>query len=958
MELKTCALVFAVGALSAFMVSAEDVTINVATGVTKGFYEALEDSGYTKSQLTGQRIVKTGGGTLIGTNDLAKSAAGNYFRGLVIEAGTFMVCRPDDFGQAASGVGDIVYVRDGGTLFFHGSASTIALNKIIHIAGSGASDRPGAVVADGLAYCAFAQWELDADAVMANTYAADHCLLLGSDPNYNPTNIKFNGYKLTLKSTTTKGFRFWNKFRFKSSGRISVDGTYLGQNAADIVKTWDSTVTSEVLELVNGARFSPRSQAVVSLFSEIECDATSKILGGEGTGPFDMTIGGWSGPGSVTTGVSSLTITNRMTVKVSDLVNGSCLSVTGPLVFGSAAKFSLEGDPAELIADENGRVKCATSADSVIGVPECETSLGRHWSLETGTDGKSLDLVYHSLAPEGSIDVRTVWGIMPGAENADGNAALFNTALSDLQTTDPIVLFFPEGEYWFDGSLEIARDGVTVIGDSFSSVLHLAEGTAATSLIAVKDAANAKVSGLVLADTTGPAVSAVNASGLTVTTNRFSGVVGTIAGTAEKAPVRAVNCDATFVIDNYVLDGKTYSTLASLDGGSRAEGGEPNPSAVRLFVGEGETVDVLAALTQSGREVECLKGQRIVKIGPGTLKGVSGLNDKTGNYFTGLLIEEGCFDCYGDGQLGYKDYGENDPVYVRSGASLLLSGDSGYKLYNRVCHLAGTGAPGQRGAIVSVRYGQADNGQLVLDGNATVHNRCVGEDSLIFLEDSMNWAAPSQVMLNGFDLTLTSETSWGFRWSNWYGVTGKGRVIVDGTYLRQAKKPLKTHYQDVSEATLVLTNNAVFRPRSQSIVDYFAGYDVQAGSKITGMDVDGNDTIPFDMTIGSWSGTGRVQDNILSLTITNEFKVCVADLKAGRAMSAGCPLAFAAGSTLSLDDAAALESERGPFTLATSDVSISGRPRKPSGLSGWSVRVGSDGKSLVLVRAGMAIIVR
>ena len=74
--MKTMKLTTSVAAAVAvaFTAVAADVTINVPEGVTQEFYEALAANGYQKTDLTGQRIVKTGLGTLIGTNDLTQDA--------------------------------------------------------------------------------------------------------------------------------------------------------------------------------------------------------------------------------------------------------------------------------------------------------------------------------------------------------------------------------------------------------------------------------------------------------------------------------------------------------------------------------------------------------------------------------------------------------------------------------------------------------------------------------------------------------------------------------------------------------------------------------------------------------------------------------------------------------------------------------------------------------------------
>ena len=132
--------------LASATVWAADVTINVPAGVTYDFYTALAENGYQKSDLNGQRIVKTGAGTLIGTNDLANTS-GNYFHKMLVREGIFSVRVNNDFGYQGF-AGDEMNVEAGATLQLSGSSWNI-INRAGFVAGEGAPGAGGAVVCKG-----------------------------------------------------------------------------------------------------------------------------------------------------------------------------------------------------------------------------------------------------------------------------------------------------------------------------------------------------------------------------------------------------------------------------------------------------------------------------------------------------------------------------------------------------------------------------------------------------------------------------------------------------------------------------------------------------------------------------------------------------------------------------------------------------------------------------------------
>ena len=957
--MKTMKLTTSVAAAVAvaFTAVAADVTINVPEGVTQEFYEALAANGYQKTDLTGQRIVKTGLGTLIGTNDLT-STSGNHFHKMLIKQGVFSVRVDNDFGRNGY-YSDAITVESGATIRLSGSGINI-YNRVLNVEGSGASEWGGAIVCDGYAQNNYGQFTLTGNVTFMTKYSDDYALVFrkGIVAN-NPTTIALEGHDLTLKAAGTGyryGYRIEAGMRLKGSGRVIVEGTYLGQGAAN-VSNYTTVAQNGYVKLVlkNGATFRPRTQSMVSFFDAIDAESGTAIAAGEdNAAPFDMYISAIAGAPAASA-LNSLNVSDSITVRVSDLSAGNYLSVDGSLVFGAEALLTIEGDISGLVPDANGRVKIASSGTGITGLPSLvETTANRNWSVETGDEGHSLYLRYTSSKPAGAIDVFAEWGVLKGSENATGNTARFNSALASLAAANA-VLYFPTGDYWFDAPLSIAKSNVTILGDACESVLNTAVGFSGTSLMNITGS-SVTVSGLTLGGTTGPAIYASGTSSLVVTNNDFTAVGGAVDGTDATYPVEVVNGTSTFVRDNLILDGGTYTAPVFINGGTKADGGEPISGQVRIRVDAGESISLTAAFARTGYAT-WPSGSRLVKTGAGTV-----LVDSTETMATssnsssvpilGVTVEQGVYSVSGN-YFGRVDFGVKDQTIIKSGGTVLLTG-TGTHFNNRVVMIEGSGAPGMGGALAMSNFGTCNFAQFRLTDDAVIATSYADGYAKCF--NKLDATHPAVVRFDGHSLTLKSAGSGkGFGLDTLFKFADVGTLCVDGTKLAQ-NSSTTTPYSS-KRTTLALRNGARFLPRTQNVLDLFSGIDCDETSSVVGGD---GSSEAFAMTIGDWAGCGSVGGGFTSMTITNRITVSATDLMAGRYMAVACPLAFAPTSSLVLDNAGDLDRSVLPYTCAVSDVSVDGCPQRAAGYhyNGFRPFVGSDGKSIVIKHLGFIIIVQ
>lgn len=1041
---------------SAMVALAAEFEINVPSGTTKTISEALSAMGKTAADIKNMRIVKTGGGTLVG------QASVNTFLGTTIREGVFAADLNDAFGQAIhTDNADTIYVREGATLAMTGTTDAYNINnRKVHIAGSGAPGMGGAIVGKRALPTA-GQWFLDADAVVASDNAD-----ATSDTGYTKIfemqastvpYLNFKGRTLTLRAVNgSKGFLWAWGLRFlvndateNATGRVVLDGCELAERSKTFAgfKATRDARSYVTLVLKNGASFRPSSQAPISLFAGIDAEPGTTIgaFKDSSVAAFGITVGDFAGAPAFEEKITSLTVTNRFTVRVADLANDKRLTLAGPITFGAGARLAVEGDLSQLARDQDGRVKIAVSDSSVSGtpIPGADLPLGwsvatgsdgksldlvysalvfsvadrkagtilnfdgdrvfdektplvvvgdlddltalavaaadrrvtiatatgtitglppwkktwatRHWTLELAADGKSLAFVYDSLKPSANyIDAVADWGLKTGEENAAANSAVFAEKLAAL--TGGRVIYFPKGEYYFAEPLVINKAEIGLRGDNGASILRAADGFTGSVLVSIEKN-HASVKNMTLQGVSGPAISVSDCVSFIATGVTFKDVGGAIEGVEGRYPISAVNVQPVEFYGNASAESPSpYAGIAYLGGTTtKTVKCEPNASEVNIFVGEGETLDFYTALNRTCYRKADLKGQKLIKFGPGTLIGTNDLASKTGSYFLGLDVQEGVFRAEANNDFGYSDSGDRDPPYVRSGATLRLGPTLQIKLQNRVVHIAGSGFMDEPGAIVCEGFAESNGAQFRLEDDAVIATTFTLEYPLIFQSGGVR----SNCDFQGHALTLRgAEGGLGFRFANKFQTRGTGRLIVDGVYLGQASQPvISDPWPGSRDVTLELKNGAVFRPRTQDVVSLFDCIEADATSKVWGGEAS---AAAFDMTIGGWAGAGSVDAGISSLTITDSFTASADDLLAGHCLTALCPITFADGVRMTLENAEALEVGDAPCLCAVSEASLTGLPVRAPGcrFRGWAPESGEDGKSLLLGRIGMLLFLR
>ena len=92
----------------------------------------------------------------------------------------------------------------------------------------------------------------------------------------------------------------------------------------------------------------------------------------------------------------------------------------------------------------------------------------------------------------------------------------------------------------------------------------------------------------------------------------------------------------------------------------------------------------------------------------------------------------------------------------------------------------------------------------------------------------------------------------------------------------------------------------------------------------------------------------------MTLTVGSNYIARASDLLANKHITAKKTLTFAPTCTADVEDAESLPLTDTGYVLATSDVAISGRPKKSLALmaAGWTTSLSSDGKTLRLIPVG------
>ena len=919
--------------------TADDVTLNVASGTTKAFAAALSENGYD-SFASGSRIVKTGAGMLTASSDSAiKSAVG----GIWVKEGAFNVTSYEQFGpDSFRGVEGLYRVDDGATLYFTGSGC-VMIGQVVHIKGRGSSalgpaavPKNGAIAIANNVYAFGVTYKLADDATMMNVYGARHAQMFGkwtAAAWRNPTCIDLgNGNALTMSHTDTAktagmGFLLTTDLKIAGSGRIIMDSAPLVQKEATFNAIRDAG-TSVELVLTNSAQFHITAPAVAGLFDNIEVNAGS-VVKGVAAADIALDVSGISGTGAVGGGISILGISGTLGVSAERMAAGAMLSATGEVAFAAGSKVAFDGDLSALEALGNAEYPVLFAHGGISGMPAVEGVAKRHFRVRKSADGKTLNIVYVAPKPSGAVDVVADWGVVEGSF-ADGaaNAALLSSRLAAAPAGT--VAYFPPGDYYFGGGLSVSgANGIVLAGDGDASVLH---GSGASNVITVVDSSAVTVTHLVLEDCTGPAVAASGADALAVSNVFYSSVGGVVAGDGGLYPVAIASSAGTYVRHNRVTDGALYAAPVWRDGGSAAEGSEPLEGLVDVWVDEGDEEGFSEAFTKTGYAA-FPAATRLAKSGPGTLTATNNLT----SVMRGATIMEGIMRFSVDKDIGVSGYG----IVVSNGATAVFM--HGMYVANRPIYISGTGARGMGGAIVAEGQIGAGNMSLRLtDGDSVIVGRYRG--NLCALLSGGGSETSSSVYLGGNTLTLRAENGCTGIATNYKLVQKEsGKIAVDGTVLTDITSDTSTKYAFSADpgvrVTVSLVNGAGLKPKFESWMSMFSGIEGEAGTLIDCMLA--SKALP--LVLADFAGLPTLGANIASLSVTNLFVADAADVMAGRCFSADCPIAFGASAKVALKDPSrAFASASGVFRypFVRSSVSLSGSParsRAESDMGGWGL---------------------
>ena len=920
-------------------------TLTVAEGETNTFAQAVKAKGVAFT--SGDDIVKDGLGTLVADATFAN----DKIKSFTVQQGV-LVSEHDNPAWFGLDRGNSIHVNDGASLVLKGSSITM-LSRHMYAVGSGASGLSGAIVSENGGTTSAMYYDILADAVFHSTCGTGDAMTLQNSTIW----FQNGSSRLFLRGVSDSRFyvQGGTSFTTRGVGTLVIDGTRFYTRPNSTCKAYDAE-TKVALCLMNGATFEPGSQALVDAFDTFLATADSTLGSGSNVSPntIDLVFKNWQGAPTVDDLVTSLAIENSFKVNVDDLKNGRALALKGPLSFGDSCAFELVGDIGELPAQE---LTVAASETALTGLPAFKhTKDNYRWTLQAGADGKSLKLVFDDAKPEGAIDV-TAWGVTAGAA-VTNEASAFNARMAACAAG--AVLYFPKGDYYFDGTLEVgAKDGLTLCGLDEESVLHVCE--TATAVIRATGTKNLTVRRLVLADCAGVAVAATGTENLTVTNCWYDAIGGALADvTGETYPIAATDAVDTFVRCNQTLDGAFYTAHAYLAGAStKKSGSEPlGDSGFILCVSPYATDSFATAMARSGRASYPSGGSTpLIKAGQGTLLGSADY----GSLINGITIEAGTYAYSAANELGKAQ----SSVTVRDGGTLYVMNEPSYVLLSRQLDVSGFGAPDRQGAVV---FAPEACGEMYSAMSIVLN----GKDAQFYCESTTDGAYAgifrfaTLACIDGAKLYLKSASpKSGFRsecsFKTGGGSNRTGSLVVDGcTFYVSREYGGGTHSRGAgSDTSLVLTNGATFRAGCAAAFVPFGGIESSAGCVISAGKTD--DAAHFDAAIDRWTGCGTITDVLTSLTINRSMTLRADDLLAGRFLTAAGGVTFGGGSLLKLTDGETLKDVRDPLTFVSATTGVTGRPKRDketSSFYGKTVCAADDGKSLYLDQTGLTIFVR
>ena len=561
--------------------------------------------------------------------------------------------------------------------------------------------------------------------------------------------------------------------------------------------------------------------------------------------------------------------------------------------------------------------------------------------LASGLYFQTISLAYD--IPAGVVNVRD-WGVLPGAANAAANDAAFAAGLVALSGTGNVV-FFPAGRYYFSAPVAVSgASGLTLLGDNGCSVLTVTDGTAA-NILSVTGGSDVTVTGLGFADGAGVAVAANGTSGLTVTNNVFTNVVGTVSGVDGTYPVSAADCPNVYVKSNVVKGSAAYTKLAYISGTTtKRDGSEPDTGELEFFVDDGKTEYFSEVFARLGL-AEYPADTTLVKTGLGRFYGTNDVAIR--DRISQIVVREGTYIGTHTNAWGRWDASTKyATVKVEDGATALVHAvapwDATYA--QKVSfEVGGPGAASSGGYSLAFRgtsWRQTSDCRYILRNDTIFGN--VGS------EGQTGMFTHSITEQNGHTLVLRGNGIGNeFRFREYHTFRSPGPIYVtNATVSASYASNIGWSCPNGKPPLLSFGSGSRFIPDTQAFCDVFDLYEFADGTTFA---CKSNNTL----RVANLKGPPTVNANV-TLSITSNYTARASDLLAGKNITAKKTLTFGEQSVADVEGVETLPFSNAGYVLATSAMTITGKPRKSANLAmaGWTVSVSDGGKTLKLIPSG------
>jgi hypothetical protein len=373
---------------------------------------------------------------------------------------------------------------------------------------------------------------------------------------------------------------------------------------------------------------------------------------------------------------------------------------------------------------------------------------------------------------------------------------------------------------------------------------------------------------------------------------------------------------------------------------------EKTAVVIRVEIGAAVTVDEAIAAAQFETWPE---GASLVKRGGGTLVASDTIKDSVGF----IHVYEGVLQASKNGDLGKDGVDKVDDVnriYVHDGASLLLTpeADNTKIISKRTLQLEGSGyhrlkVPGALAFDTKCSWQVIYDSSIALEGDTVISSTGTAGQNGLFTYATLNMKSHS--------LTLVCDDGKqaNFRFRSGRSIQNAGTIVLD-----RAKLSTTDHNVEISPKdalNVVLRQGGTLAPYRADFYDGIASISGTSG-RINA------DNAEISVTLKNISGPLTIDDKVTA-TITGTLGAKASDIASGKVLTAEKALTFARGALFELekdiDLPAVVDGEEAVYTVATSDVGISGHLRTPGLMFGdyrYSAKVADEGKSMVLYRAG------